>query len=300
MTVLSTSDMIDRTFRKFATRAPLDEGDRRAFFALPFEFRQFAAHRYIVRAGERAAEATLIVSGLAFRHKVTVEGARQILSVHIPGDFVDLEGSLLEVADHNVQALTNCEVAVVPRDAMVELIDTHARLGKAMWIDTLIDASIYREWIVNVGRRDARSGTCHLLCEFARRLAAVGLAESAGYELPMTQEQLADALGITPVHVNRILKELDREGLIVRTKRFVRVPDWGRCAKSRVSTTSICTSASSLCRRLRAAGRTVHWSLIVHGEAPSRFHRCAQSVSAQVVTMRRRGLAPEWIVVRRS
>jgi len=205
--------------------------DRRAFFALPFEFRQFAAHRYIVRAGERVVEATLIVAGLAFRHKVTVEGSRQILSVHIPGDFVDLEGSLLEVANHNVQALTNCEVAVVPRDAMVELIDTHARLGKAMWIDTLIDASIYREWIVNVGRRDARSGTCHLLCEFARRLAAVGLAESAGYELPMTQEQLADALGITPVHVNRILKELDREGLIVRAKRFVRVPDWGALCK---------------------------------------------------------------------
>ena len=161
-----------------------------------------------------------------------MEGARQILSVHIPGDMVDLEGSLLQVADHNVQALTNCEVAVVPREAMIELIDSHARIGRAMWIDTLIDGSIYREWIVNVGRRDARSGTCHLLCEFARRLEAVGLGEPGGYELPMTQEQLADALGITPVHVNRILKDLDREGLIVRDKRFARVPSWEALRKA--------------------------------------------------------------------
>ncbi len=226
MTATEVSAILDRTFRKFALRAPLDDEDRRAFFALPVETRTFEPHRYIAREGDRPTGATLIVNGLAFRHKVTVEGARQILSVHIPGDFIDLEGSLLEVADHNVQALTRCDVAIVPRDSIVKLIDKHARLARAMWIDTLIDASIYREWIVNVGRRDARSGACHLLCEFSRRLEAVGLAEPGGYELPMTQEQLADALGITPVHVNRILKDLDREGLIVRDKRFVRVPNW--------------------------------------------------------------------------
>lgn len=226
MTSIAISEILERTYRKFALRAPLDEDDRRAFFALPFETRVIDAHRYLVREGDRPPGATLIVNGLAFRHKVTVEGARQILSVHIPGDFIDLEGSLLQVADHNVQALTRCEVVMVPRDAIVRLIDNHATLARAMWIDTLIDASIYREWIVNVGRRDARAATCHLLCEFARRLEAVGLAEPSGYKLPMTQEQLADALGITPVHVNRVLKDLDREGLIVRDKRFVRVPNW--------------------------------------------------------------------------
>jgi CRP-like cAMP-binding protein len=222
----SVARILDRTFRKFQTRAPLDEADRQAFYKLSSEVRQVDANRYIVREGDRPPGATLIIRGLAFRHKLTVEGARQILSVHIPGDFVDLEGSLLKVADHNVQALTPCEVAVVPHDEIVRLVETHPRIGHAMWIDTLIDGSIYREWIVNVGRRDSRSGMCHLLCEFARRLEAAGLADAAGYELPMTQEQLADALGITPVHVNRILRELDREGLIVRNKRFVRVPSW--------------------------------------------------------------------------
>lgn len=222
----SPSEIFDRTYRKFERRAPLDDSDRAAFMALPHELRTFEPHRYIGREGDRAPGATLLLDGLAYRHKVTVEGARQILSVHIAGDFVDLEGSLLSVADHNVQALTRCDVAVVPRDAIVDLINSYARLAHAMWIDTLIDASIYREWIVNVGRRSSRAGMCHLLCEFARRLEVAGLAEQSGYELPMTQEQLADALGITPVHVNRVLRELDREGLIERNKRFVRVPNW--------------------------------------------------------------------------
>jgi CRP-like cAMP-binding protein len=225
-TLTSAFQIFERTVRKFEMRTPLDEADRQALYDLPFEIRHVDANRYIVREGDRPPGATLIVEGLAFRQKVTVEGARQILSVHIPGDFVDLEGSLLRIADHNVQALTRCQVAIVPREAIIRLIDNHAKIAHAMWIDTLIDASIYREWIVNVGRRSSRAGMCHLLCEFARRLEAGGLAEAAGYELPMTQEQLADALGITPVHVNRILRDLDREGLIVRNKRFVRVPSW--------------------------------------------------------------------------
>jgi CRP-like cAMP-binding protein len=229
--VTEAFQMLARTVRKFETRARLDDADRDAIFNLPFEVRTVEANRYIVREGDRPPGATLIIEGLAFRHRVTVNGARQILSVHIPGDFVDLEGTLLKQSDHSVQALSRCKVAVVPRDAVIALIDTRARVAHAMWIDTLIDGSIFREWIVNVGQRDARAGMCHLLCEFSRRLEVAGLADEDGYELPMTQEQLADALGITPVHVNRVLKDLDREGLIVRDKRFVRVPDWAALRK---------------------------------------------------------------------
>ncbi len=100
-----------------------------------------------------------------------------------------------------------------------------------MWIDTLIDASVYREWVVNVGRRDAKRAMCHLLCEIGRRLEFAGLASGTNFELPMTQEHLADFLGITPVHVNRILRELDREGLIIRRERFVEVPDRAKLSK---------------------------------------------------------------------
>lgn len=225
--LISTSaPILEAMFTKLARRARLDEADRQALLATPFSVRAVSAHRYLVREGDRSASATLILTGLCYRQKVTVEGARQILSVHIPGDFVDLENCLLSVADHSVQALTDCQVAVFDRHHLIDLIDNHPPIGRAMWIDTLIDSSVFREWIVNVGRRDARSGMAHLLCEFARRLEVAGLGEKSSYELPMTQEQLADALGLTPVHVNRVLKEFDSQGLIIRERRFVRIPSW--------------------------------------------------------------------------
>ena len=228
----SALDIFEPTFRKFEKRAHLDASDREAFFALPFEVRVFEQHQYISREGDRAPGASLILNGLAYRHKMTVQGARQILSLHVPGDFVDLEGSLLTVADHNVQALTQCECAVVPRAAIVDLIQTRARLAYAMWIDTLVDASVYREWLLNVGQRATYAAMCHLLCEVTRRLEVAGIAQRHGYELPMTQEQLADALGVSPVHANRVLRELDAQGLIVRDKRFVRIPNWEALRKA--------------------------------------------------------------------
>ncbi|HYD14121.1 MAG TPA: Crp/Fnr family transcriptional regulator [Allosphingosinicella sp.] len=212
--------------RKFRMRAPLDEGDEEALLGLPYRMQTIEPGVYFVREGERPDRSCLIVSGFAYRHKVTIEGARQIVSVHIPGDFIDLESAMLNVADHNIQTLTRCELAFVPGSAIRELAMAHPNVGMAMWIDTLIDASVFREWVVNVGRRDARSRIAHLLCEFARRLEVAGLAEQYGYQLPMTQEQLADATGLTPVHVNRVLRALDREGLIERDRRYVGIPDW--------------------------------------------------------------------------
>ncbi len=226
--MVSPSDVLRPMLRKLESRAPLGDADRAALLALPHRRQSLEPTAYIVREGERPQRSCVILTGFAVRHKVTVEGARQIVSVHIPGDFVDLEASLLNVADHNVQALTRCEVVFFPRDAVRDLIIGHPRIGMAMWVDTLIDGSIFREWAVNLGRRDARARIAHLLCEIARRLEVAGLAEDYRYELPMTQEQLADATGLTSVHVNRVLQALAREGLIERNKRFVGIPDWER------------------------------------------------------------------------
>jgi len=179
-----------------------------------------------VREGAVTDHSILITSGLAYRHKISADGSRQIVSIHIPGDFVDLEGALLKVADHNVQALTRCDLALVPRGALRDLFREHPNLAIAMWVDTLIDASIFREWIMNIGRRDARERLAHIFCEFALRLEMAGMGSTTGYELPMTQEQLADASGLTAVHVNRTLKSMDADGLIRREKRFVLIPDW--------------------------------------------------------------------------
>jgi CRP-like cAMP-binding protein len=219
---------IERIVRRLETRVPLQEEDRAAIRALPFVYRTLEPASYLLREGEPPELCAVLLSGFAYRHKVTGEGERQILSVHMPGEFLDLQNSFLEVADHNVQALTRVEVAIVPVSAIRAIALSHPRVGEAMWIDTLIDAAIFREWIVNVGRRDAISRISHLLCEFALRLERGGLSEHYRYELPMTQEQIADATGLTSVHVNRVLKELGRLGVITREKRAVEIVNWDR------------------------------------------------------------------------
>jgi CRP-like cAMP-binding protein len=218
--------VLDRMIRKFERRAALSDEDRDALRNLPYRSVVAEPGRYLVREGATNDHSVLIVSGLAYRHKINSSGSRQIVSIHIPGDFVDLEGSLLRVADHNVQALSRCDLAYVPSTALRSLLTTHPQIALAMWIDTLIDGSIFREWIMNVGRRDARERLAHIFCEFARRLEIAGMGSKDGYELPMTQEQLADASGLTAVHVNRTLKAMDEDGLIRRERRFVYIPDW--------------------------------------------------------------------------
>jgi CRP-like cAMP-binding protein len=223
---MSTPERLERMVRRLESRAPLAEADRAAVRALPLAYRRFEPASYLVREGEEARHCTILLSGFAYRHKVTGHGERQILSVHMAGEFLDLQNSLLGVADHNVQALTRCDVATVPVPALRELAETRPLVGRALWIETLIEAAIYREWLVNVGRRDSLSRLAHLLCEFALRLDEAGLSEERAYEMPMTQEQIADATGLTPVHVNRVLKELGRLGLIARDKRAVTILDW--------------------------------------------------------------------------
>jgi len=223
---MGLSDSIERVIRRLETRRALSEEDRNAIRALPFTYRTLEASTYMVREGEPPQICTILLSGFAYRHKITEKGARQILSLHLPGEFLDLQNSMLEVADHNVQTLTRAEIAAVPVTALHRLVTEHPAVARAMWIDTLVDAAIFREWLVNVGRRDSHSRIAHLLCEFALRLEMAGLASHYRYELPMTQEQIADCTGLTPVHVNRVLKDLGRQGLISRERRSVAIANW--------------------------------------------------------------------------
>jgi CRP-like cAMP-binding protein len=226
--LMSHPPFMKQMVRKLERRAALGEADRQALLDLPFQLQTVERSIYVVREGERPDHCSLVVSGFAYQQKITLRGARQIVSVHMPGDFIDLDSAFLSIADHNVQALTRCELAMISRDHLRDMMKAHPVIALALWIDTLVDASIFREWIVNIGRRDARSRIGHLLCEFARRLEVAGLAEDYSYELPMTQEQIGDAVGLTPVHVNRVLREFDREGLIDRSKRLVIIRDWDR------------------------------------------------------------------------
>jgi CRP-like cAMP-binding protein len=205
----------------------LSDGDCDAIRKLPFVRRSYEAPGYVLREGEPARKhCSFIISGLAFRQKLTAEGARQIVSIHMAGDFLDLQHLFLNYADHSVQALTRLECAEIQRDALQDLVLQHPAIGRAMWTDALVDASIFREWVLNVGRRDARTRVAHLLCEFALRMEAAGLTQDHGYELPMTQEQIGDAVGLTPVHVNRTLRALAADGLIRRDRRHISFANW--------------------------------------------------------------------------
>jgi CRP-like cAMP-binding protein len=223
--------ILEPMIRKLTGWRMLEEDDRAALRALPHRIITLRPQEYVVREGDRPQHSCLMLSGFAFRHKVAGNGGRQIFSIHMQGDLADLQNSLLGVADHNLQALTHVKVALIPVEAIQNIAFIRPAIGRAMWYETLVDASIFREWTLNVGRRDARTRTAHMLCEFSLRLVTAGLGERCDYELPMTQEQLADALGLTSVHVNRTLMGLAADGLINRSQRSVRIDDWPRLAK---------------------------------------------------------------------
>jgi CRP-like cAMP-binding protein len=216
---------------KLAYRQELTGEDRAALLSLPHTIKTLEANHYIVREFDRATHSCVMLSGFSVRHKIVAGGERQIVSIQMKGEVVDLQNSLLGVADHSVQMLTAGKVAMIPRDEVMKLAFERPAVGKAMWIDTLVDASIFREWIANVGRRDARTRIAHLLCEFSLRLEVAGIGQPTNYELPMTQDQLGDASGLTLVHVNRTLKALEADGLIERaTPRGITIGDWKKLA----------------------------------------------------------------------
>jgi CRP-like cAMP-binding protein len=212
--------------QKLELRSSLSSGDRAAVLALPHSVRRFGPGEWIVREGEKSRSCQLILSGFVCRHKIVSDGGRQIVSVHTKGDLVDLQGALLPHADHSIQALGSVEAAVISHGALLNLAFSRPAVGRALWTDTLVDASIHREWVANLGRRDARSRLAHLLCEQAVLQRAAEIGTPSEFHLPLTQEQIADATGLTAVHVNRVLRSLFEEGLIDRQKKTITIVDW--------------------------------------------------------------------------
>jgi len=182
----------------------------------------------IVREGEKPTQCCLLVEGFACRSKTTDVGKRQILSVHIPGDIPDLQSLQLHVMDHDLTTLSRCKVAFIAHDALRTVTREQPLIAEALWRETLIDAAVFREWIVNVGRRPAAARMAHFIAEVGKRLEAVGLATAEQFELPMTQIDMADALGLSPVHVNRVIQELRRSGVLELRKYSVSIRDLPR------------------------------------------------------------------------
>ena len=218
--------MLNSFIRKLETFAPLPEEDKRALEQILGSTRRVDANRDLVCEGDRPTACQLIVDGFACRHRTLEDGRRQIMSFEIAGDLCDLHGFLLGKADHSVTTLTPCTVAPIPHRTLTEWIEDRPALARALWQASLVDAAVWREWIVNVGRRMAYQRTAHLLCEIVQRLRSAGLANGHVCELPLTHVVLADALGLTAVHVNRTLQSLRGEGLIEFGGGTLTVRDW--------------------------------------------------------------------------
>ena len=200
--------------RKVASVAALDAEERQALETLPMATRSFSARQDIARAGDRPSSCCLVLSGFAIRYKLIGEGRRQIINFHVPGDIPDLQSLHLEELDHNLATLTAVTACFVTHEAILAVTARYPRVAGALWRSTLVDAAQLRERIVTIGQRDGLSRTSHLLCELYMRLQAVGLAGDGVMTLPVTQVEMADAVGMSPVHMNRMVRELRARGVV--------------------------------------------------------------------------------------
>lgn len=200
--------------RRLRTSAGISEDDVAEILALPITVKQHPAERAVVSDGQKSTDCCLIAEGFCVRSKTIADGKRQILSIHIPGEIPDLMSLFLHVMDHDLSTLTPCTIGFISHDALQKLHRRRPNVAEIFWRDTLIDAAMFREWIVNVGQRPAPARLAHVMAELRERLKVIGRADGNTFEMPLTQEQIADALGITAVHANRVIRQLREDGIV--------------------------------------------------------------------------------------
>jgi CRP-like cAMP-binding protein len=211
---------------KLESIATLTDEERRAIESLPVKVRHLDARQDIVRDGDHPAHCCLVLDGWTCRYKLLSEGKRQIFSFHVAGDIPDLQSLHIHTMDHSLATVTKATVAFIPHESMRELTAGHPNIAALLWRDTLIDAGIFRAWMVGMGRRSAYEQVAHLFCEMYLKLQAVGLAEGYRCPMPITQVDMADALGLTSVHVNRVLKEMRGKALITLRSNTLVIEAW--------------------------------------------------------------------------
>ena len=215
----------DLLIAKLGLRAVLDDADRDAIRSLPITVREHPSHAHVSHDSDRSDRCTFLLSGFAHRYKLTAAGNRQIVGILVPGDFIALQQTFFSCSGDNTQSLTRLyQACIIKSDLLASMVERPA-IGRALMVEAFVESSISREMVLNIGRRDAPARLAHLLCEFETRLMAIGLA-GRGHQLPMTQEQIGDALGIHTVHAHRTLNLLQTEGLLVRDRRTLRIIDW--------------------------------------------------------------------------
>ena len=204
--------MGNRFIDKLKSFGVLEEVDIAALVSATRHGRPIGGKVDLIREGDRPGPVFVMLEGWAFRYKILPNGARQIMAYLMPGDCCDLHVGLLAEMDHSIQTITQAKVATIERDEMDALMDAHPRIARAMYISQLVDEGTMRAWITSMGRRTSIERAAHLICELYVRARNIGLTSSSELSLPLSQLLLADALGMTPVHLNRVLKELKLQG----------------------------------------------------------------------------------------
>ncbi len=214
--------------KRLMSRSVLTDAEKNAVRGLRGRFVQVKAHTDFVGLGQQMDHACLIVDGLAGRFGQTREGARQITCLYIPGDMADLHSVVTSKAGWALGALTRTTILKVPHSSFRRLATKHPGLAESFWRDCVADGSIFSQWVVNVGRRDAFSRLAHLFCELAIRCEQAGKGDRRAFRLPITQAGLADATGLTSVHVNRTMRQLVSQSIVELQKGIMTIHDWNR------------------------------------------------------------------------
>ena len=216
---------LDEFFKRLEARDDLGSAERQALRNSISSFGHFDSQTDMVKEGDRPKRSTLLLNGFAARYKILANGERQISAIHVGGDFIDLHSFPLKEMDHSVLALTDCEVAFFPHSELEKLTTAYPHLTRMLWLLTLLDSAIHREWITALGRLSAEARHAHLMCELGIRLEAVGHGTRDKFDLPITQTDLADAMGISAVHENRVVQSLRAKGLLIWQGGMVTLPD---------------------------------------------------------------------------
>ncbi|WP_245844344.1 Crp/Fnr family transcriptional regulator [Sphingomonas spermidinifaciens] len=195
-------------------RSVLSREEEEAIRSSVARIEDYPADRIVVPSHRSLDHSTLLLDGIMCRSKALLNGERQITELHVAGDFADLHSFTLKYLDHEVLTLTRCRAAIVPHEALRAITERFPGLARIYWFATNLDAAIQREWAVSLGRRPARARLAALFCELQVRLEIVGLTEGPYFDLPLTQTDLAECMGLTNVHVNRTLRDLKQEGLL--------------------------------------------------------------------------------------
>src|SRR5215210_8260249 len=228
---MQTGHPYTKLVRRLESIMVLSDEDLALLSEMPTTVRSYENAQDIVRQGYSPTQCCLLLDGFLYRHKIANGSTRQIVSFHVPGDMPDLHSLHLDRMDHNLTSLGSTVVAFIPHSYFREVLPRSQQLTHALWRETLVDAAVYREWVVNVGAREALARIAHVLCEFKLRLQAVGLVDDETFTMPVRQADMADAVGITAVHANRVIQELRGKGLIEWEGKTVTIHQWDELSK---------------------------------------------------------------------